>query len=255
MRLTLLCVVVLVLASPSAWATELVDTTVLRLLARPELYDGRAVRVIGYCWLEFEGDALYLHEDDFLHGVMADAIWLSLSREQNGAYRPASGGYAIVEGIFRASSHGHLSAFGGTLENITRLQPWEGREPAPPFRFPVLVSAVAPPFPPDLCVSSALAFDLSVDAQGRVVDARDVAGFSERVPELLRRSDDMRALVKRWRYTPRGTMPPISVRVALLFSVAEATATDEELLPVFEQDSVAVKRRPCVPAHEVGAVP
>ena len=41
------------------WGPSLVE-----LIARPELYDGRRVRVIGFVNFEFEGDAIFLSSED-----------------------------------------------------------------------------------------------------------------------------------------------------------------------------------------------
>ncbi len=36
------------------------NTSLIRLIATPEKYDGKTIQVIGYLHLEFEGDAIYL---------------------------------------------------------------------------------------------------------------------------------------------------------------------------------------------------
>jgi hypothetical protein len=41
------------------------DVSLIQLIANPESYDGKKVRIIGFLRLEFEGDALYLHQVDF----------------------------------------------------------------------------------------------------------------------------------------------------------------------------------------------
>jgi len=245
-RLIVLWLVLLLSVPAGVRAAEPRNATVLALLTSPAAYDGQVVRVIGYCWLEFEGNALYLHEEDFVAGISENSVWLTLSREEAASYRPVAGGYAIVEGTFRAQKRGHLGSFGGSLERITRLQSWPGREPRDPFRFPVLVSAIAPSFPDDVCESTALGYDLTIDSAGQVADATPVPGFAENVPApLARRSDEMLAVVKRWRYSQRGVNSPIRLRVGIVFLVRDDDTNPVDLLPEFSQDRIVVKRRPC----------
>jgi hypothetical protein len=40
----------------------------IQLIANPQAWDGKHVRVIGFLRLEFEGDALYLHREDLRTG-------------------------------------------------------------------------------------------------------------------------------------------------------------------------------------------
>jgi hypothetical protein len=43
--------------------------SLVRLMATPEKYDGKAVQVVGFLRLEFEGNGLYLHQEDYEHGI------------------------------------------------------------------------------------------------------------------------------------------------------------------------------------------
>jgi len=39
------------------------------LIANPKDYHGKIVRVIGFVRLEFEGNAIYLHQGDYKHSL------------------------------------------------------------------------------------------------------------------------------------------------------------------------------------------
>jgi hypothetical protein len=56
------------------------SVSLIQLIANPERYDKKIVRFIAYLHLEFEGDAVYLHRDDFEHAISNDAIWINLPR-------------------------------------------------------------------------------------------------------------------------------------------------------------------------------
>jgi hypothetical protein len=90
-----------------------------QLLARPELFDGRAIRVVGFLHLEFEGDQLYLSHESWQHALGAESVWIEAPPGPELRH-----GYAIVEGIFDARSLGHMGVSSGTIRHVTRLQPW-----------------------------------------------------------------------------------------------------------------------------------
>lgn len=101
--------------------------TMVQLLATPEKYDGKLVRVIGVGNLEFEGNFLSLSKEDYVYGA-SNSIWIELG-ERAIPYDEAkeyNGKYVIVEGIFDQYDRGHMSLFSGSIKNISRYQLWEG---------------------------------------------------------------------------------------------------------------------------------
>ncbi len=109
------------------WGVSLVE-----LIARPELYDGRRVRVIGFVNFEFEGNGLYLSREDWVNGVYQNGVWVDpelelpagVERDTTApSYRP-NRRHALVEGTFRADDGGHLGLWSGSIRHVTRLMPW-----------------------------------------------------------------------------------------------------------------------------------
>lgn len=102
------------------------DSTVslIRLIASPEKYDGKKVRVIGYLHLEFEGDALYLHKEDYNAAISKNGLWINISRDSATRAMKYNNRYIIMEGVFDAKSYGHMGMFSGSLKDITRLDLW-----------------------------------------------------------------------------------------------------------------------------------
>jgi hypothetical protein len=97
--------------------------SIIRLIATPEKFHGQTVQLTGHCNFEFEGNAIYLHSEDFLNGNRKNALWLDLPSP-----RPTfAGGLCIVEGWFKSTSHGH-SLYSGAIDTITRLQPEKTRK-------------------------------------------------------------------------------------------------------------------------------
>lgn len=99
-----------------------IDVTMTQLLATPERYDGKLVRVKGVGNLEFEGNALYLSEQDWKHFTNA-AVWINLGDEIS--YEEAqkyNGKYVLVEGIFDQEDKGHMGLFHGAISDVSRYE-------------------------------------------------------------------------------------------------------------------------------------
>jgi hypothetical protein len=112
----------------SAESSELKDVSMIQLIANPQQYDGKPIRVMAFLNLEFEGNALYLHREDFDKSILANAVWISLDDQQIRTSKKFSGGYVLVEGVFNAKDRGHLGIFSGSIQQINRIQSWEHKK-------------------------------------------------------------------------------------------------------------------------------
>ena len=86
------------------------------LIARPELYDGLRVRVEGYIHFEFEGNALYVHREDYREHLSTNSLFVRL-RESFQRDRRCNDRYVIVEGRFVRLADGTVQ---GHIVDITR---------------------------------------------------------------------------------------------------------------------------------------
>ena len=91
--------------------------SLIQLIARPDDYDGEYVRVKGFYRYEHEGTALYLHREDYEHGVYSNGLWISLDAPEAGMT------YQLVEGRFNAKNRGHEGLWSGAIESVTRMVP------------------------------------------------------------------------------------------------------------------------------------
>lgn len=100
--------------------------SLIELIAKPEAYDGKRVRLIGYVRLEFEGNAIYLSKESYEAGISKNALWLDPPKSSPLAKKHTiwGPGYAVVEGRFDAMDHGHMGAFSGAIKDTTRFDPW-----------------------------------------------------------------------------------------------------------------------------------
>ena len=102
------------------------DVSLINLIATPERYDGRWVRVEGVCAFEFEGNALYLSRADRKHALTRNAIWASYDTLGAGLYDlpftfKFGGRHVLLEGHFSSRDKGHMGMFSGALTNVNRI--------------------------------------------------------------------------------------------------------------------------------------
>ena len=99
---------------------SLYSVSLITLLANPQVFDGKRVRLVGFVNLEREGNAVYFHREDYEQGITENALWLSISPQQ--ALIATKPGYFLLEGTFIARDHGHFGLFAGAIRDIDRIQ-------------------------------------------------------------------------------------------------------------------------------------
>ncbi|ROH99611.1 hypothetical protein [Chryseobacterium daecheongense] len=99
--------------------------SLVRLIATPEKYHNKIIEVVGYLNLEFEGDAIYLHQEDYEKAILKNAFWVEFSNDINKkGLMKYNKKYVIIRGRFNMNENGHMGLFGGEIQNITRLDSW-----------------------------------------------------------------------------------------------------------------------------------
>ncbi|MEA3189262.1 MAG: hypothetical protein QOD99_3092 [Chthoniobacter sp.] len=111
---------------------EFADASLIQLLATPEKFNGKRVRVSGYLRVEFEGNALYLSKDAADNIISEHALWTDYAEHPSlePATRPKGkqpkladfdARFVLIEGTFDATRRGHMGEFSGTIRDITRV--------------------------------------------------------------------------------------------------------------------------------------
>lgn len=114
----------LFLSSVTASAQGVEDVSILQLIATPEKFDGKMILVIGFLRLEHEGNVLYLHEDDYKHGISKNGVWIVTTDEIRKRAAQLNMRYVLVKGTFKSSDKGHISPNSGSITNITNVELW-----------------------------------------------------------------------------------------------------------------------------------
>jgi hypothetical protein len=112
---------------PGSSPRQPLAVSLLQLIAAPDTFEGKYVRIHGFVRIEHEGTAVYLHREDFEHMLTRNGLWLAANDATPAGSREAqvNGRYAIIEGRFTAKKKGHKGLWSGSLEEITRMDPWE----------------------------------------------------------------------------------------------------------------------------------
>ena len=86
--------------------------SLVRIIANPELYDGKQVVTQGYLDRRFEESCLYVGKEDWANGMYLNALWVVESENFVGSF----GGYRFVTGVFRAGRPPHVRSLSGIFE-------------------------------------------------------------------------------------------------------------------------------------------
>ena len=108
-------------ANSSAMDGQPESVSLIRLIATPEAYDGKFVRVEGYLHNKFEDSALYLSKDDADYLVGQNGLWVTYGSVTYKQSLAADGKPVLLEGTFNKSGHGHMGMFAGELKSVSRV--------------------------------------------------------------------------------------------------------------------------------------
>lgn len=101
------------------------DVSLVQLIASPVKYDGKIVRITGFLHLEFEGNVIYLHAEDFQFSLTKNGIWIDVPRDMTKEQMKAvNDQYVICTARFNAKMLGHMGMKSGEVTDVSRLQVW-----------------------------------------------------------------------------------------------------------------------------------
>jgi hypothetical protein len=121
-----LALLLALLASPHTFAASAASerVTLLQLLADPDKFDGKQVAVIGYLHLQFEGDTLWLHKEDFDHAIIGNMLSVVVTKDIEKKRDELNDRYVLVVATFDAKDKGHMGLCSGTLKDVKNCAVW-----------------------------------------------------------------------------------------------------------------------------------
>jgi hypothetical protein len=92
--------------------------SVINLIATPERFHGRRVRVAGYYRYGFERSALYPSKEIGDNLRIFNGIWIDIGDDSS--WSSFNERYIVLDGIFDTERKGHLGAFVGSIREVNR---------------------------------------------------------------------------------------------------------------------------------------
>ncbi len=99
---------------------EILDVSIVQLIVNPQDYENKKIRIKGYLSFKHEGNAVYLHKDDYENVISENAIYLYIKEKdfiENSINKPYEG-YMSIVGVFTNKDKGHKSLFVGAMKEI-----------------------------------------------------------------------------------------------------------------------------------------
>jgi hypothetical protein len=120
--------------APAPLAERPRSVSLVQLLASPETYHGRFVRVEGFLHNKFENSALYLSKQDGDFLIGKNALWVTYSddvqmqprgdadeKNEDRGLSYFDRKFVLLEGRFDKDVRGHMGAYSGGLTGVTRI--------------------------------------------------------------------------------------------------------------------------------------
>jgi hypothetical protein len=98
--------------------------SMVQLLSSPERYDGKTVVVFGFLTIGQEDNNLYLGKGDYDNVLLANSIWVDVSREMLARSAELNLKYVRIVGVFRLGNAGHHGIAVGGLGSISDCRFW-----------------------------------------------------------------------------------------------------------------------------------
>lgn len=99
------------------------DVSLTALVANGESFDSKLVRVVGWATFAFEAQGIFVSQEQAVHAK--NGVWLDLRLTP--AMTQLAAGHVIVEGVFDATSNGHLGMWSGSLTKSSVFRLGEAR--------------------------------------------------------------------------------------------------------------------------------
>lgn len=131
MKWVMLSVALVISGGPLLAQQQRSSVSMIELIANSEEYHGQQVLVSGFMYLQFEGTALWFHQQDLEYGRHKNSLWLDFTNSE--VTSDINCRYVQVVGTFNSEMLGHMGLSSGAIQNISHLQPLKRRRgPAAP---------------------------------------------------------------------------------------------------------------------------
>lgn len=107
-----------------AQSQEPQNVSMVALLANSQNFDGKLILTQGFLLIKPDMDTLYLHEEDYRHGLDKNAFVLDIPEKQRSKLKKLNLKYVLIVGTMHSRNPDAVYRCSGTIVDITRLEAW-----------------------------------------------------------------------------------------------------------------------------------
>jgi hypothetical protein len=99
------------------------NISMINLIASPEKYNGKKIKIIGFVNAEFGKNGVYLSKDDYENSIYKNGILISQpeSVRKNILDKNLDKRYMYIEGTFKMNEADYNGPWSGKLERVTKM--------------------------------------------------------------------------------------------------------------------------------------
>jgi hypothetical protein len=101
------------------------EPSFVAVLAAPERYHQKKIRLEGFLHVEFEGDAIYLSKDDADHLITRNGLWVDFDKKTfplgPKGLKQFHRKWVLIEGVVDMNLTGHMSGWTAGIKEIDRI--------------------------------------------------------------------------------------------------------------------------------------
>jgi len=99
---------------------KIISTSIIKLISNPEEFHNKRIRIIGFLKMEFEGNSIYLHREDYESRNYQNAFWISLTDDLKKEIiaDECNETFVSLVGTFKMDEHGHRGLWPGEIIDI-----------------------------------------------------------------------------------------------------------------------------------------
>ena len=99
--------------------------SLITVIANPDRYHNKVIVVGGFVRVQFEGNAVYTHKDDFTYSITKNGLWLNFGKAKAEDVRSIHQKYTLLKGRFIADDFGHMRLYSGSLLVEGFIKGWQ----------------------------------------------------------------------------------------------------------------------------------
>lgn len=102
-------------------ASEIVNTSMINVIAEPKKYSDHKINIVGYLYLTKQVSVICAYKDDFLFGNGKNCFNLDARSIEKDRWKELSEKYVNLSGTYKALKDGFYSVTSGMIKNVSHV--------------------------------------------------------------------------------------------------------------------------------------